>query len=227
MKQIVLVAVVILSGITGEAQVIIGGGFGGGFGRGFGRGYYQPRPPRQRRHYQELPEFKPSLNVSVGYGFPNLDANQFPDYYRYYQGNPTYGGPINAAIDYRFTRNASLGMLVTTGHASVKYYDYNTGAPAMTGSLTNWSFMLNFMRYMPVSSKVITPYIRTALGINSYTQNFTDASTGDKIAPPQVPSSLAYQVGIGAQFNVVKKMALFAEAGYGKYILNAGVTFKL
>jgi hypothetical protein len=39
MKQIVLVAVVILSGITGEAQVIIGGGFGGGFGRGFGRGF--------------------------------------------------------------------------------------------------------------------------------------------------------------------------------------------
>jgi len=221
-KRLLSFAVLIILCATTQAQVIIGGGIGGGYGRG-----YYPRSHRPQRTFQrDLPEFKPVLNISIGYGFPNLDMNFLPDYYHYYKGNPRYSGPINAAIDYQFSRNASIGLLVTNGHTKVNYFDYNNSNDvAMTGSLDSWSFMLNLIRYMPVN-KTISPYIRTAIGISSYNQDFTDAS-GDKITPPPLPSALAYQAGIGVRFYVNEKAGFFAEAGYGKYIVNGGLTFRL
>ncbi len=40
------------------------------------------------------------------------------------------------------------------------------------------------------------------------------------------PTDLAYQVGIGAKFKLSKNAGIFAEAGYGKYIVQGGVFFK-
>src|SRR4051794_24032104 len=48
------------------------------------RGYRRPPPPRQRQQYQQqhrrkTQSFKPTVNLSFGYGYPNLDKNYFPD----------------------------------------------------------------------------------------------------------------------------------------------------
>jgi len=189
---------------------------------------YGPRPRRRApQQNQNLPKFQPSLNISLGYSFPNLDADQLPDFFNFYRGTSTQTGPFTGAIDYQFSRSSSIGILVTHGNVSVPYYSFgnSSGSPDMTGKLDNWAFMLDLVNYMPVSSRTISPYVRTAIGINTWTQTFTDGS-GNPQNVNNTPSVLAYQVGLGAKFFLTKNSGLFIEAGYGKYILNAGLSFK-
>jgi hypothetical protein len=192
---------------------------------GYGPGYGYPRRPR-RPQQVNFPPFKPYLNLSFGYGFPNLDVNELPSFYNLYRGSVTsQTGPFTGALDYRFARQMSLGIMVAHGNVTAPYYNYNDGSKAFEGSLESWSVMLDFMHYIPVNNYKISPYIRTAIGINTWQQNYTDAS-GNKIAMDGNPSELAYQVGIGATFYVAKHAGLFLEAGYGKYILHGGLSFK-
>ena len=205
-------------GALSEAQVGVFIGPRMGYGPG-----YRHRPRQQQ---MDLPIFHPSVNLSFGYGFPNLDKDQLPDFYNLYKGTTTsQTGPVTGAIDYRFSRNMSIGVLVTHGKVSVPYYNYNeTSTPQLTGSLDNWGVMLNFMRYIQTTGK-ISPYLRTAIGMNTWQQNYTNAQ-GSKVNMDGTPSELAYQVGLGADFYVSKNAGLFLEAGYGKYILHGGLTFK-
>jgi opacity protein-like surface antigen len=205
-----------------DAQVGVYIGPRSGYGLGYGR---RPHYPRNRRA-QNLPPFQPTVNLSFGYGFPNLDKNELPEFYNLYKGTTTsQTGPITGAVDYRFSRNMSVGVLVTRGKVTAPYYDYNNPSnPEFAGSLDNWSVMLNFMRYIPAGEKV-TPYLRTAIGINSWQQSYTDAQ-GNKINMDGTTSELAYQVGLGADFYLSENAGIFLEGGYGKYILHGGLTFK-
>jgi hypothetical protein len=181
------------------------------------------RPPRRNNE----PKFEPSVNLSFGYGFPNMDKYELLDFYNYYKGDFTQMGPITGALDYQFSRSMSIGVLVTHGTVSVPYYDLNyPSAIAFNGSLDNWSFMLNLMRYIPVQgNNKISPYLRTAIGINTWKQDYTDLD-GNKIFVPNRLPELAYQVGLGAKFNLSKRAGIFIEGGYGKYILHSGLAFK-
>ncbi|MGH2564237.1 MAG: outer membrane beta-barrel protein [Ginsengibacter sp.] len=203
-----------------QVGVYIGPRFG--YGPGYGRRPHYPR----KRPAQNLPPFQPSVNLSFGYGFPNLDKNELPEFYNLYKGTTTsQTGPITGAVDYRFSRNMSIGVLVTHGKVTAPYYEYNNSSSlALDGSLDNWSVMLNFVRYIPAGEKV-SPYIRTAIGINTWQQNYTDPQ-GNKINMDGTPSELAYQIGIGADFYLSKNAGVFLEGGYGKYILHGGLTFK-
>lgn len=191
-----------------------------------GMGYrrYQRSPRRNNPHRQTMNKFEPTVNLSIGYGFPNVDKDQLVTFQNYYKGNYSQTGPITGSIDYRFSPGMSIGVLVTHGKVDVPYYDY-TGAKALTGSLDNWAFMLNVVRYIPLPTTKVSPYLRTAIGVNSWKQDYTDIS-GAKLNQIEKPSDLAYQVGIGAIFNLSKNAGLFVEAGYGKYILHGGLTFK-
>lgn len=217
----------ILAGSTANAQRVrigVGGGFGYGYGypRPYGQTY--PRKQQQRRN-QNLPKFEPSVILSFGYGFPNVDKNYLSVFYNYYKGNISQTGPFTGAIDYRFSRSMSIGAMVTHGTVSVPYYNYNTNAKSFTGNLDNWSVMLNFVNYIPVNTTAVTPYVRAAIGINTWKEDYADAS-GNKVTTPDPLPDLAYQVGIGAKFNMSKNAGLFLEAGYGKYILHGGIAFK-
>lgn len=183
---------------------------------------------KDRRHIQQrLPEFEPTVNISVGYGFPNIDKTYLPEYYDVYPGTVSQSGPFTGSLDYQFSRRMSIGIMVTHGTVSAPYYDYYSSSeiPVFKARLESWSFMFNLIRYIPISQKA-TPYMRTAIGINSWEQDYTDAN-GNKIAiaPVGLPD-LAYQAGIGAKFNLSKKAGLYVEAGYGKYILHGGLSVK-
>lgn len=193
---------------------------------GYGPGYGYPHRPRRMQN-PNLPVFKPYLNVAFGYGFPNLDVNEFPQFNNLYRGTvSSQTGPITGSIDYRFARQMSLGVMVTYGKVIAPYYNYNNPGPlALTGSLQSWSVLLNFMHYIPTNNEKISPYVRTAIGISSWQQNYTDP-TGTKVNLDGAPSQLAYQVGLGANFYVTKHAGLFLEAGYGKYILHGGLSFR-
>jgi opacity protein-like surface antigen len=192
--------------------------------------YYRPRrmvrpvPSNMRR---PLPYFQPTVNLSIGYGYPNLDKNYLPEYSNANRGNFLQTGPITGSIDYRFSRNLSIGATVSHGLVSAPYYNYsNSGAtPDFNVKLDNWAFMLNLKSYLTSGGKV-EPYIRTSIGVNSWKQEFTDGA-GAKINMQNLDlPDLAYQIGLGAEFKLSKNAAFYAAAGYGKYILNGGLTFK-
>jgi hypothetical protein len=163
----------------------------------------------------------------VGYGYPNLDKSQMASFSGYSLSNVKQTGPITGTLDYQYSQNASIGLMVTHGQVSGSYYDYNnpSSPPLMSGSLENWSVMVNMMNYMPGSEKV-TPYFRTAVGINIWTPNYSDAG-GNKIGGISDPNQLAYQVSLGANIHLSKNTGWFMEAGYGKYIVHGGLSFKL
>jgi len=198
---------------TTYAQVIIGGRIGGGYGYGYGHYRMGRRPQNKQREKQ--PAYKPVVYLSVGYGFPNLDANEFPDYYGLYKGSVSQTGPVTASIDYRYSRYSSIGILATYGKVSVPYTNYNNVYQG-SSSLENWSVMANFMQYSPLSNTA-TLYFREAIGVN--------IGNATSTISPIEPSTLAYQLGVGAKFDISKNTAFFAEAGYGKYILHGGLSF--
>ena len=214
--------VTLLSCVTADAQVRLF--FGPSIGYNYGPRY--GRPPGQRRPQSNLPKYKPTVNISFGYGFPNLDKYQLPVFYNYYKGSVNaQTGPISGAIDYQFSRSTSIGVMVSYGNVSVPYYGYSNNAAAFTGKLENLSVMINLMNYFPVNNNNIAPYIRTAIGVNTWTQNFTDPS-GNKVNVNGSPADLAYQVSLGSKFFFNKNTGLFIEAGYGKYILQGGLCFR-
>lgn len=226
MKRVVLILLLAVASIAAEAQfggsIIIGRPGYGGYGR-YGRGYR--RPVRQQPQY---PPFQPSVNVSVGYGFPNLDKQYFASFYNLYKGNATnQTGPFTGAIDYQFSRFMSIGVMGTYGKVSQPYYAFNNNSstPDLTGKFENWSLMLNVISYFPTYNKAVSPYLRTAIGFNDWTQTYTDA-TGGKTNGIDEPTELAYQVSLGAKFNLTPRAGIFLEAGYGKYIASGGLAFK-
>jgi len=192
--------------------------------------YYQPRPrPRPYRQPRLLlAHYDPVVELSVGYGFPNLDKTSMPEYYETYHNTPSQVGPFAGSLNYRFSHSTSIGLLVTHGTVNAPYYATNTNSatPAFNTRLDNWAFMLNLVNYLP-GNNVVSPYIRLAIGVNSWQQDYTDAY-GNKISmePTNLPD-LAYQVSLGAKFKLTKNSAFFVEAGYGKYIVEGGLTFKL
>jgi hypothetical protein len=173
---------------------------------------------------RQLPKFQPSVNFSFGYGFPNLDKYQLLEFGNYYQGSVNQTGPVFGAMDYQFSRSMSVGAMVSYGKISAPYYNDNNSSLAFTGHLNNWSVMVNFVRYIAAGEKVM-PYLRTAIGINIWEQDYTDLS-GNKVVIADDPSPLAYQTGLGVKFKLSKQSGIFIEAGYGKYILSGGLTLK-
>lgn len=227
-KQITLVSILLLliCGIS-EAQF-----YGGGIymQRGYRR---QPRPRQQ--HYpqrQKAPSFKPTVNLSLGYGFPDLDKNYFPDQFyggvNAYKGNQfSQTGPFTGALDFQFSRYNSIGIMGTYGEASVPYYNYSSNNPGslFTGDIKSWSIMFNMMTYFP-GYKTVSPYIRTAIGLSNRTENYNYPDGSKAIVGGSNLSDLAYQVSIGTRFNLSPNAGFYIEAGYGKYILNGGLTFR-
>ena len=215
LKNCFLLSFLIIISFSGYSQF--------GMRRGFGRPI-RPRFSKPRASHQI---FKPSVDISAGYGFPNEDQQQLADFQNLYKGNVTQSGPLTGSINYHFIPGMSIGILATHGKVSVPYYTgfgpINLG-PVLNGTLENTAVMLNLIRYMP-GTPGLMPYLRTAIGVNIWQSSFTDTQ-GNKIDPGPLPD-LAYQVGLGAKIKFSKNSSFFIEAGYGKYILQGGISLKL
>lgn len=182
------------------------------------------KPPITQRN-RNIPKFDPVLSLSIGYGIPNLDRYQLLDFFNYYRGSINQTGPVFTSLDYQFTRTMSVGIMVSYGKVSSPYYNYSNSSFAFTGSLKSTAIMVDLIRYIPVTGK-ISPYIKTAIGVNIWKQDYLDPS-GNKAVLADDPSMLAYQTALGAKFKLSKQSSFFIEAGYGKYILSGGLSIKL
>lgn len=233
MKKMLFICLLVITGVSAEAQVYGRIFIGPRYGYRRPPMRMQPRPPvrngyQQYREHPQLPPFQPSVNISVGYSYPNLDYTHFASFYNLYKGNVTnQTGPFTGAIDYQFSRYMSIGVLGTYGKVSQPYFamDNNTNIPDLTGSYENWSLMLNVVSYFPTRTKAVSPYLRTAVGVNNWKQDYTDVSGAKTVGIPE-PSTLAYQASLGAKFNLSPRAGIFMEAGYGKYIVNGGLALK-
>lgn len=232
MKKIILSSLIVfVLGIKFSiAQVSIGVGVGRGFGYGRFGGYYgnsmnrYNRYPQRARRDSIMPKFDPKISFSIGAGYPNLDVNQLAGFFNYYKGNASQSAPIIGSIDYQYSRTSSIGLMVTHGQVNAPYFDF-AGNQVFTGSLDNWSVMVNMMNYIPTRS-IVEPYIRTAVGVNIWNQNYIDQS-GNKMGYVSEPGMLAYQISLGANFSLSKNLKFYSEVGYGKYILQAGMKFQI
>lgn len=184
--------------------------------------YRQQQPQRQQRINDG---FKPSFNLSFGYGFPNLDKNNMLDFGNYYAGTASQTGPFMASADYQFSRTTSIGIMATYGKLNLPYYFRNDVAPTFTGKLENTALMLNLVNYIP-GSKTVSPYLRTAIGINIPHSSYLDDNTNAVVARSNDNNTVAYQASLGVKINFTPRAGLFAEAGYGKYIVAGGLAFK-
>lgn len=184
-------------------------------------------PRQQERIRERLPKFEPTVNLTIGYGVPNLDKEFLPEYYDLYHTSATQKGPFTASLDYQFSRRMSIGLMVTHGTVSTPYYDYYNPSdePVFLAKYENWSLLLNLVRYIPAGKKV-SPYLKTAIGINLWEQQYTDADHNDLAVGEVSLPDLAYQAAIGVRFNLSAKAGLFVEAGYGKYVAQGGLAFK-
>jgi predicted porin len=81
------------------------------------------------------------------------------------------------------------------------------------------------MTYFP-SYQTVSPYIRTAIGISNRTEDYIYSNGSKAIEGGNDISDLAYQVSIGTRFNLSPNAGFYIEAGYGKYIVNGGLTFR-
>ncbi len=216
-KYIVISAIALLAGVV-KANAQYGSRVY--ISPGYARSYHHPR--RQAVNSG----FRPSLNIAVGYGFPNLDKNYLGAFTNANVGNYNQTGPISGSVDYQFSPYTSIGIMGTYGKVSAPYYDAFTNTQAFTGSLDNVSVMLNLVNYFPTYNNKVSPYVRTAIGVNNWSQNYT-TSNGGKITDVPQPNEFAYQVSLGVKFHLSNNTSLFMEAGYGKYILAGGLSFKL
>lgn len=193
---------------------------------GYSMGYH-PYPRGNNYKRDSSYRFKPSMSINVGYGLPNLDKYQFAQTYQFYNQPYSETGPIAAAIDYRFSRTMAVGLLITSGTSKTNYYDYYSNNPsaAFQGKLSSTAIMLDLVNYMPVNNNHIAPYLRTALGVNIWNEDYYNTN-GNKINFSSYPTDFAYQVSIGSNFYIAEHVGFFAEVGYGKYIFNAGLAFK-
>ncbi len=182
-----------------------------------------------RKHQsRKTAAFEPSVNLSVGYGFPNLDNQYFANFTDYHKGSiANQPGPFTGAIDYQFSRYLSIGVMGTYGKVSQSYFlhDNTTTTPDLSGNYENWSLLLNVVTYLPTRSKAISPYLRTAIGYNNWEQDYTDVN-GVKTMGVEAPTQLAYQASLGAKLNLSPRAGIFLEGGYGKYIASGGLALK-
>ena len=188
----------------------------------------QPRHEKFKHPGENLPKFQPALNLSIGYGFPDVDRKYLPDYYGYDRGTISQSGVFTGALDYRFSRRMSIGILVAHGAVSAPYYSYYSSPSAadLTTRLETWSFMIQIIRYIPISLWV-TPYIKTAIGFNSWKQQFRDANGNETAVTHVDVPDFAHQIALGVKFRLSRRAGLFVEGGYGKYIVLGGLSIKL
>lgn len=180
---------------------------------------------RQNKHRKDE-KFKLHFHVSTGYGIPNVDQSYLPEYYSFSRSRIYEKGPFTGSLDLQLNKKTSVGLLVTSGSVSAAYHNYNPNSPLQefTGRFDNYSVMFSLNRYLTVNSKII-PYTRIAMGVNLWKQSYIDSDGANADVSQVDLPELAFQASVGVKLKIVRAIALFVDAGYGKYILNAGFSF--
>lgn len=162
---------------------------------------------------------------SLQYGFPNTIKNSLESVFGFSQTNKKSFGPVSIAYEYHVNELMSIGASISYGSYSADYQD-NFGANlAFRGTLRNTAILLQTTRYMETDKKA-SLYAKGSIGLNLWSGEYKKPD-GTDFKNFNAPTPLGYNAMVGVKYSFSKKAFGYLEAGYGKYIVAAGLSVKL
>ena len=172
-----------------------------------------------------FPFEKGSQIISVQYGFPNLIKKSLESFPGFTESNKKSTGPVSLSYEYHFRPLLSLGISVSYSAYSAEFKDMFGFNAAFTGKLRNIALMLQTVKYFDVESNFLF-YTKAKIGLNLWSGEYTNAN-GSTYKNFNAPTPVASNLMLGAKYPFSKSVIAYLEAGYGKYIMAAGVSFPL
>ncbi len=173
----------------------------------------------------EFPFKKNDQFISLQYGFPNTIKNSLESIIGFNQTNKKSFGPISIAYEYHVNELMSLGISLSYGTYSANYKDIFGGNLAFKGTLRNTAILLQSTKYFESDKKTLL-YAKGSIGLNLWSGEYKNPD-GTDFKNFNAPTPLGYNAVVGVKYGFNTKTYGYIEAGYGKYIVAAGISFKI
>jgi hypothetical protein len=162
---------------------------------------------------------------SVQHGFPNTIKNSMENFIGFNQTNKKSAGPVSISYEYHANALLSLGISFSYSSYSADYKDILGAGVTFKGTLRNPAILLQSTKYFENNGKALL-YAKGSIGINLWSGEYTDGNNGD-FQNMNFPSPLGYNAVVGVKYGFSPNNYGYIEAGYGKYVVAAGISFKL
>jgi hypothetical protein len=162
---------------------------------------------------------------SIQYGFPNTIKNSLESVFGFNQTNKKSFGPVGIAYEYHINELMSIGASLSYGSYSADYKDVFGANVAFKGTLRNTAILLQSTRYLESDKKTLL-YGKGSIGINLWSGEYRRPD-GSDFKNFNAPSPVGYNAVVGIKYGFSKNSFGYLEAGYGKYIVAAGLSLKL
>jgi predicted porin len=172
-----------------------------------------------------FPFIKKDQFISVQYGFPNTIKNSLESVFGFSQTNKKSFGPLSIAYEYHVNELMSVGVSISYGTYSADYKDVIGAGLAFKGTLRNTALLLQSTKYFESDKKALL-YAKGSIGINLWSGEYKKTD-GTDFKNFNAPTPLGYNAVVGVKYGFNKNTYGYLEAGYGKYIVAAGLALKL
>lgn len=163
--------------------------------------------------------------ISIQYGFPNTIKNSLESFPGFTQLNKKSIGPVAISYDYFVQKLFSIGACVSYANYNADYKDIAGFNLAFTGKLSNISLTVQTVKYLETEGKVL-PYAKGNVGLNIWNGSYQSAN-GQEYKKFTAPTPVSYNAVVGIRYGFGEKASGYLEAGYGKYIVAAGISLKI
>lgn len=162
---------------------------------------------------------------SVQYGLPNIIKNSLESVFGFNRTNKKKFGPVSIAYEYHVNELMSLGISVSYGSYSADYKDAIGAGLAFNGTLRNTALLLQSTKYFESDKKALL-YAKGSIGLNLWSGEYKKPD-GTDFNNFNAPTPLGYNAVVGVKYGFSANNYGYIEAGYGKYVVAAGISFKL
>lgn len=162
---------------------------------------------------------------SIQYGFPNTIKNSLESVPGFRKTNTKSLGPVSIAYEYHATDLLSIGISISYGSYQADYEDVFGFNAAFKGTLRNTALLLQSTKYFENNSKALI-YAKGSIGINLWSGEYKKPD-GTDFKNFNAPTPLGYNAVVGVKYGFARKTFAYLEAGYGKYIVAAGISIQL
>jgi len=168
---------------------------------------------------------KGAVIFSIGYGFPNLDAqksNFNNNNFQFESASISEWGPIQGKVEYGIDDRISLGVSANYDHDNVKTTFFYTNGIFHSSFLS----ILGRMNIHFVKKKKLDVYF--GIGVGYRKNNFPIDNTVWYSAVYPIPQDipLGLEATIGMRYFFMKNIGIYSEVGASKSIIQAGLTIK-
>jgi hypothetical protein len=187
--------------------------------------FFLPLITNSQKSTYSFPFEKKDQFFSIQYGFPNTIKNNLESFIGFTQTNKKSIGPVSIAYEYHINPLLSLGISISYGSYSADYKDILNLGAAFKGTLRNTALLLQSTKYFETDKKIL-PYAKGSIGLNLWSGEYKTAS-GNDYQNFNAPTPLGYNAVVGIKYGFSRQTFGYLEAGYGKYVVAAGVSFRL